>query len=162
MNIHEEIDSLTSRIQEFDDRSSELGHQAWELRQQREILFAKLILEDALLKGTTWDVETNSGYNPSNSVYLTFTGPSVDKSSPLHKVMDMARQDYHSDFNLMEGINIRFDDNNISLHFKDTKSLLPFITKNGLVINGTSIRDRLAKLKREVSVLELVCHQFNL
>ncbi len=80
----------------------------------------------------------------------------------MHKVMEMARQDYHSDFNLTEGIRIRFDDSNISLHFKDNKALVPFITKYGLVINGTSIRDRLAKLKREISVLELVCHQFKL
>lgn len=162
MSIHEEIDSLTNRIQEFDDRSSELGHQAWELRRQRELLFARLILEDGLLKDTTWDVELDTGYHPSNTVYLNYTGPITDKSTPIGKIIDMARNDYHSNFSLMENVNIRFDDNNISLHFKESKALLPFITKYGLVINGTSIRDRLAKLKREVSALELVCHQFKL
>lgn len=160
MSVQKEIDDLAKRIEELDDRSAELGHQAWELRRQRELLIAQMILEDELLKDTTWDVELSGGSN-SGGVYLSFTGR-VDDQSPMKKVVDMARRDYHSSFSLVEGINIRFDDNDISLTFKESKMMLPFISKYGLIINGTSIQDRLAKLKREVAALELVCHQFKL
>lgn len=161
MSLLDQINSLNKRIGDLDDRSAELGHQAWELRRERETLTAKFILEEELLAGSTWDVELGS-FASGSSAYLNFTGQSSDKNSPIHKVVELARDDYHTNFALVDGVNIRFDDSEITLTFKEGVMMLPFIQKYGLVINGTSIQDRLAKLKRDVAALELVCHQLKL
>lgn len=160
MDLLQQIQNLAERINLLDDQSTELGHRAWDLRREREVLIARMILEEGLLKDSTWDVELGGTINNSG-VYLSFTGL-IDDGSAMKVVVDMARSDYHSSLSLSDGINIRFNDNDISLTFKESKMMLPFIQKYGLVINGTSIQDRLAKLKREIASLELVCHQFKL
>jgi hypothetical protein len=160
MSLMEEIKDMGKRIEALDDRSAELGHQAWDLRRQREELIAKLIIEEDLFSGTTWDVELGN-FVSSSGAHLNYTGLLVD-NSPMKKIADMARKEYHSTFELTVGVNVRFDDNGISLTFKEGKMMLPFVEKHGLVINGTSIQDKLAKLKRDVAALELVCHQLKL
>jgi hypothetical protein len=160
MKLLDEIEDLGKRIDEMDERSSELGHQAWEMRRRREELIAQLILEEDLLSGSTWDVELGN-YAASSGTYLNYTGRLQDGST-MKKVVDLARDDYHSTFDLTEGVTVRFDDNDITLTFKEGRMILPFVQKYGLVINGTSIQDKLAKLKRDVAALELVCHQLKL
>jgi hypothetical protein len=77
-------------------------------------------------------------------------------------IKELARTDYHSWFEITDGIQLRFDDNDISISFKETKQVMPFVKKNGLKIFGTGITDRLAKLKRDAVALETIVHQFNL
>lgn len=153
MSAREKIASLTTEITALEDHSQNLQVEAWNLRQERDELIAQLILEEKMLANTTWELSlgdvTNLSYKET-------------KAGELDSVKELARKDWHATFELEPGVNLRFDDSEISLSFDDPKQVLLFIRKNDLIIGGTKVSDRLNILKREIAALEEVCHQFNL
>ena len=154
MNFKEQIQDLTLKIKELEDQSAALQVDAFTLRQRREEVIAQMILDEKLLADTSWDLSFDS-----SGVSLSFKESETDS---MEFIKELARTDYHSWFEIADGIQLKFDDNDISMSFKETKQLMPFVKKNGLKISGTGITDRLNKLKRDVVALETVVHQFNL
>lgn len=153
MSIRERIELLSEQVKDLEDRSANLQVDAWTLRQERDELIAQLILDEKMLAGTTWDLAlgdiTNLSYKETNP-------------GELEGIKSLIRVDWHSTFELEEGVELHFDDGEISLIFKDPKQVLSFIRKNELIIGGAKVADRLNNLKREVAALEIVAHQFNL
>ncbi len=80
----------------------------------------------------------------------------------MKALLKLSKDDFHSRFELSDGIMLRFDDDEISISFKENRQLMPFIKKYGLKVSGNKIADKLAKLKRDVAALEVVCHTFNI
>jgi hypothetical protein len=156
MNFKEHIEQLTNQIKELDEQSAELQAQAFSLRTGREELIAQMILEDKILSKTDWEILLSGESSP----FLEYTGP-IDVD-PIQEIIKLARTDWHCWFELADGIRLQFDDNEVSLTFKEPRQLMPFVKKHNLIITGVGISDKLAKLKREVATLEDVCHQFNL
>ena len=156
MKTKEYIDDLTAQVKLLDEQSAELQMQAFSLRSKREELIAQMILEDEVLSGTDWELLLSVDSSP----YLEYTGP-VDVD-PMQEFIKLAKTDWHCWFELSDGIRLQFDDGDVSLTFKEPRQLMPFVKKHKLIITGTGISDKLAKLKREVATLEDVCHQFNL
>lgn len=154
MNFKEQIQDLTLKIKELEDQSAALQVDAFTLRQRREEVIAQMILDEKLLADTSWDLSFDS-----SGVSLSYK---ESESDSMEFIKELARTDYHSWFEIADGIQLKFDDNDIALTFKETKQLMPFVKKNGLKISGTGITDRLNKLKRDVVALETVVHQFNL
>ncbi len=154
MNLKEQIEDLTLKIKELEDQSAALQMDAFTLRQRREEAIAQMILDEKLLADTSWDLSLDS-----SGVNLSYKESDADS---MEFIKELARTDYHSWFEIADGIQLKFDDNDIALTFKETKQLMPFVKKNGLKISGTGITDRLNKLKRDVVALETVVHQFNL
>lgn len=154
MTLKEQIEDLTLKIKELEDQAAALQVDAFTLRQRREEAIAQMILEEKLLSDTYWDLSLDS-----SGVSLSYKESDADS---MEFIKELARTDYHSWFEIADGIQLKFDDNDISLSFKETKQLMPFVKKNGLKISGTGITDRLNKLKRDVVALETVVHQFNL
>ena len=91
--------------------------------------------------------------------YLELRDPPGGK---MDAVTQLSNTDYHSWFDLEDGIRLQFDDNDISFSFEDPKQLMPFVKKNKMKVTGSGILDRLSKLKREASSLEEVCHTFGI
>ena len=155
MNFKKQIAELTNKIKDLEDKSANLQVESFALRQKREELIATMIVEEKLMADTEWDLTldgnagANLSYKETDSVSMEF-------------IKELARTDYHSWFEITDGIQLRFDDNDISISFKETKQVMPFVKKNGLKISGTGITDRLSKLKRDAAALETICHQFNL
>jgi hypothetical protein len=154
MTLKEQIEELTLKIKELEDQSAALQVDAFTLRQRREEVIGQMILEEKLLVDTNWDLSLDS-----SGVSLSYKESEIDS---MEFIKELARTDYHSWFEIADGIQLKFDDNDISLTFKETKQLMPFVKKNGLKIVGSGITDRLNKLKRDVVALETVVHQFNL
>ena len=155
MDFENKIKELTSEIKGLDDQSADLASKSYELRQEREQLIAKMILENKLLKDTNWELFLDG----SNGVVLHLQNNQPSKSMDF--IIELARTDYSSWFELSDGINLRFDDSDISISFKEAKQLVPFVKKNSINVSGNGITDRLAKLKRDVAALEAVIHQFS-
>lgn len=153
--LEKQISEMTAEIKELEDTAANLGVKAFDLRQKREELIAQMILDEKLLSDTDWDLSLDGGAGASLS---------YRDSSPndMKFIKELARTDYHSWFEISDGIQLRFDDNEISLSFKESKQLMPFAKKNGLRVNGTGIKDKLSKLKRDVVALETICHQFGI
>lgn len=155
MDFEKKISELSSEIKSLDDQSADLATKSYELRQEREQLIAQMILGNKLLKDTNWEIFLDG----SNGVFLNFQNN--QSSDSMGFIIDLAKTDYSSWFELSDGINLRFDDNDISISFKEAKQVVPFIKKNLLNVSGSGIVDRLAKLKRDVAALEAVIHQFS-
>ena len=156
MSFKKQIADLSAQIKELEDQASNLQVDAFGLRQKREELISQMILGEKLLSDTEWDLVIGIGGSDSVLSYKD-TSP-----NDIEFIKELARTDYHSWFEISDGIQLRFDDNDISISFKESKQLMPFVKKNGMRINGTGIKDRLSKLKRDVAALETICHQFNL
>jgi hypothetical protein len=155
MNFKTQIQECSTRIKLLEDQAAELHVESYELRRKREELIATMIVEDKLMVNTEWDLVLNDSFN----IRLDYKETGV---SSMEFIKELARTDYYSWFDLSDGIQLRFDDSNISLSFREAKQVMPFIKKNGLIASGNDVTDRLAKLKRNVSALETICHQFNL
>ena len=165
MSTREKIQELDAEIKALYATSASIQEQAWLKTEERDKLVAATILEEKMLTDSTWDLDSGSGakqmvggsgISNKDGITIYYTGTTLDA------VMDLARTDYHSTFTLQQGISLRFDDNDISLRFQESKMMLPFVQKHGLIISGTDIRDKLAGLKRQVAALEAVCHAFKL
>lgn len=155
MTFRAQIEQLTAKIKELEDQSANLQAEAFGLRQNREELIAQMILEEKLLTDTEWDISLDG----SSGAELSYKN---NNSTSMEFLKELARNDYHSWFEISDGIQVKFDDNDISITFKETKQVMPFVKKNGLKISGTGITDRLNKLKRDAAALETIVHQFNL
>lgn len=157
MTLLEDIEGLNTRISSLDDTTAELSMKSYELRVQKDQLLARLILQESLLSATTWKVELNAQSNP----YLQYTGKLLDGST-MARVIEMARSDYHSSFELTDMVTIRFDDSDITLTFTESGAMLPFVQMYGLVIDGISLVTKLIELKESVAALELTCQRLGL
>ncbi len=155
MDFENKIKELSSQIKDLDDQSANLASKSYELRQEREQLIAQMILENKMLKGTNWSLYLDG----SNGVVLNYQ--TNQASNSMDFISKMAQTDYSSWFELSDGIYLRFDDDDISISFKEAKQLVPFVKKHVLIVSGSGVTDRLAKLKRDVAALEAVIHQFS-
>lgn len=158
MDSKDKITKITEEINSLEEEAGDLQNKAFNLREERERLIASTILEDNLLKDSIWELYLPSNTNP----VLNYTGPLTgDKvTDGMNFLRSIARGDYHYSIELADGIRLRFDDDDISISFNESKQVLPFIKKNYLKVNGQGIKDNLAKLKRDVEALEIIVHQF--
>jgi hypothetical protein len=154
--IPKRIEEITASIKDLDDGSAELQKEAFKLRTEREELIAQMILDNKMLENTDWELRLNGDATP----YLEYRGP-LDTNS-MDELFKLAGQDWHSWFELANGIRIMFHDSNMELTFSEAKQIMTFTKQNKIKITGTGISDKLAKLKREVASLEDICHHFNL
>jgi hypothetical protein len=155
MSFKKQIAELSTKIAELEEQSANLQVESFSLRQKREELIATMIVEDKLLLKTEWEITLDG----SSGAQLSYKESGSDS---MDFIKELARTDYHSWFEITDGIQLRFDDNDISITFKETRQVMPFVKKNGIRISGSGITDRLAKLKRDAVALETIVHQFNL
>ncbi len=156
MSLKDKIDALTNKIKDLREQATKLDDAENKLRIEREILLAKSITEESVLLDTNWELEviTTGG---AKLLFKASVIPDVMKA-----LLKLSKDDFHSRFELSDGIMLRFDDDEISISFKENRQLMPFIKKYGLKVSGNKIADKLAKLKRDVAALEVVCHTFNI
>lgn len=155
MSLKNEIKELTAQIIEKEDASAVLTGEAYALRGERELLVGQLIQNEKLLADTNWELRLDGG----SKLYLEYRDP---PGGNMDLIAQLSKTDYHSWFDLEDGIRLQFDDNDISVSFDEPKQLMPFVKKNKMLVTGTGILDRLAKLKRESSTLEEICHTFGI
>lgn len=155
--LQKQISEMTAEIKKLEDGAADLGVKAFTLRQKREELIAQMILDEKLLLDSDWDLSLDVSGKAGAHLSYKDTSP-----NDMEFIKELARTDYHSWFEISDGIELHFDDNDISLVFKESKQLMPFAKKNGLRINGVGLKDKLSKLKRDVAALETICHQFGL
>jgi hypothetical protein len=151
--IREQIEQSQVIIKELEEQSSKIGEEAYQKMISRNDLVRQLIIEESLFKGTEWEVML---YN--NVPHLEFIGSRGEP--PMQEISSMLKMGWHSDFEMETGISIHFDDNEVTIHFDEIKSIIPFAKQYQLVLQGQGLGARLQKLKREVAALEILCHQF--
>jgi hypothetical protein len=154
MNLRDRISQIDALVVDLEDKSAILQGEAWNLRQEKDELIAKLILDEKMLANTNWDLTLG---DITNLIHKEVTPGAMDKITELIKAEYL-----YSTFELEPGVTLHFDEDNVTLSFEDAKLVMPFIRRNGMIIQGSRVTDRLNSLKREIVALETVCHQFNL
>lgn len=156
-NHKETIAELTTSIAALEEQAADLQVRAFKQREMREHLMASMIIEEEMLAETNWEIRLDGNSAP----FLELKDIPAE-GSPMEAVENLVKRDYRSWIELSDGIKLNIDDDEITLTFAEPKQLLPFIAKNKLKISGTGIQDRMARLKREVTALEEMCHKLNI
>ncbi len=155
MSLKPKIEELSSLIKKIEDEAARFHAEGYNLRQQRAGLIARMLVEEKLMEGTEWEMTLD--HNSIARLSLK-----KDDEGKMNYVEDLARDGWHSSFEIESGVTLQFDDNEISIEFQSAKMMIPFAKKNGMKVSGTTLTNKLSQLKRDVAALEIVCHQFNL
>ncbi len=70
MNYKSQIEELTTKIKDLEDRSANLQVESFDLRQKREELIARMIVEEKLMHDTEWELTIDHNSTASLSSFL--------------------------------------------------------------------------------------------
>jgi hypothetical protein len=157
MSLRIKYDELDQKIKKLDERQNLISDEISKITEQQYTILQQIIQEEKLLQDTNWELKLNG-----DRVYLTCLDSRADESSSLHCLDTLLNNTYHYSFNLEEGSEIRFDDNQISIHFDENRLATPLIKKYGLKVSSGTVAGKLLALKRQMNQLEILAHQFNI
>lgn len=72
----------------------------------------------------------------------------------MKELRELTWNGWHSCFELGEGVYLNHDDGDITIGFKDPALMRPFIEKHQLDVDYEEVLERVAALKKELTVLE--------
>lgn len=121
-------------------------------RDKRDSLISNIILEEKLLSKTQWDLVMHVH---GNSAYLSAS----DGIHGLPELTELARIDYHCRIQI-DDVYLSFDDNNVSIDFRNVSSAMEFINKHNVNIVTNKVLERLNLAKQEVKSLEAMLVKF--
>lgn len=154
MSDRSRIEIINADIKKMDDSINDTVDKISLLQKEASDLMIKIIEEDNLLKNTLWEI------NVSYKISLDYSG---DKNDAFFKpITDLCNGAWHTWLDMEDGIQLRFDEDTVSLHFEETKQIVSFANKHQIKITGSNVTDKLHTLKREVSTLEQLVHQFSI
>lgn len=148
------IELINASITELDKNINEALDKVEVLRQEGSALMIQIIEEEQLLKNTTWELDV------IHKTYLSYCGSKKDLV--FKPISDLCANIWHTWIDVEDGIQLRFDDENVSLHFDEVRTILPFVNKHKLKINGKNVSDKIRILKHEISTLEQLIHRFSI
>jgi hypothetical protein len=155
ISAREQLKLNEKKVEELNKQADDLHKIAYDLEKDSSAVIAKLIDEEKILAGTTWELVPGK-----KTTHLEFTGNF--KSPEISKVFELTWNGYHSSFVMADGIDLYYDDYRVSIQFDDLKLVAPFIKKMEIILDMSSIRDNLQKMRRDLSALEMICHQLQL
>ena len=156
MNTRDNLNKVQEQLSVLDKQMEGIRDQEFTLIVERHKIIQQLLNEENPLRGTSWTLEiTHEG-----RVYLEYTGSRQDKA--LEELNGWCSKSWHDDFKLDDDVTIYFDDNVLTLGFKNANKIVEIAKKFELVILGSNISDRVKLLKQELNGLEAICQQFNL
>ena len=158
MTLKSDIDVYSQEIKEMEDKCQEIQIEISDLRERREKLIIKMIIQDKLFEDTSWEIVTYIG-GIRLDLIKSYNSSVFDVFEPIHSIFF---KDMDVWIDMADGISLRFEAGDTSLVFKEPKQVMPFIKKHKIKLNGGTIVDRLAKMKRDTAALESIVHTFNL
>jgi hypothetical protein len=156
MSNRDALKTVEDQLSSLDQQMASLRDQEFELIVARHKIIQKLLNEEKPLRGTAWTLELNH----EGRVYLEYTGSRQDDQ--LEELNKWCSKSWHDDFKVDDDVIIYFDDNVLTLGFKDPNKIIEIARRFELVILGSNISERVALLKQELNGLENICQQFAL
>ena len=160
MKIQDHIRDINTAVKNIEDQATDLQVEAYNLRCKRDDIIVENILDSEALHNTNWSIIQDSGHR----IFLDYEDDTVENK--LSEILRLVENDYHSNFELADGITLQLRGENgsraVTIQFREPKQVLAFAKNHKLNLVGNNITDRLAKLKREIEALEDLCHHFNL
>jgi hypothetical protein len=155
VETRQKMAELSLQIKNSEDECSKVESTISSLRRQYDSLVGQTVEEEEMLAGTDWEIKLNGKDTP----YLLYINN--QNNSIVSSIEKLIGTDNLVWFELGDGIIISFDAET-TLSFTEAKQIISCAKKYKFNIIGTGITDRLARLKRETSALEEICHKFKL
>jgi GTP-sensing pleiotropic transcriptional regulator CodY len=157
MSLRARYEEINEQIKKLDDQSNLIYNEIATLNEEQAKIIQTIIKTEKALEGSSWELKLNN-----DRVYLVCLDKREDAGNPLRSIDVLINNTYHYSFNLEEGVEIRFDDDEISIHFEENKLAMPCIKQYKLKVTSGTIATKMQALKRQVNQLELIAHQFNI
>lgn len=157
MNNRDKLQLIKDNMKSLEDQSSKLSHDLWAKNTNYRQLIGAIILEEKMLEGTHWYLDPGFYQTQLNLSGKIEDGPKIERLEQLF----LTSSDYE-DIILVTGVTFHLNNESGYLSFDDPKLMPTFVQTHKLIVDGAAISKRLRELKRELSALELVCHQFNI
>lgn len=151
-----EISKINKQISQMREKLNAYHQRFFPLESKRIDLIQEEILNNKMLANSSWEVEA---YH-NGSLCLNYQGEVDD--AIMAPIISLSDGDLHYNFLLGDGIEFRLDNSYTTLTFDDPKKLPRFAAANELIINAATITARLHDLRREITAMEMLCHQLGL
>lgn len=149
----EQIIGIDIALKILDGEVQELRDKEYQLADKRRQLISNLIRDDKFLNGTEWEFSTHPLEIHTKNIIIKYVGEQ-------DLVADFANE-YHSGYNLSQGIELIIDAHKLSISFNFAELVLPFCLQHNVILTG-AMPGKLKSMKKEVSALEELTKHFNL
>jgi hypothetical protein len=157
-NPRQRLSEINKAIVDLDGQIRELCESQNVLELERNKTLADLLDNEKLLAGSKWKDSFN-WVSQGGSLALTYQGQADDSlMGPLGTAVNSSS---YSSYLLEPEVELVFS-SQVELTFPNIKTMLSFVNRHQLVIDGTQTVMQLHKLQREIRDLELIVHQLGL
>lgn len=139
----DQINEIKEQIKILDKQNNELWDAKYKLSQKQHSLSVQFVAEENLLQKTKWNLRSYS------DAYYLYAIDEIDQ-----KMEELLRSDYHCGIDLEDGVELRFDDSDCSLHFDSKQILSEFIKKNKLTVVTDDVDDQITELQNKLDLLK--------
>lgn len=153
MSAKEELQGLDVAIAAVQEKSDSLQQESVQLHERRTRAILRYLHEEKLLAGTVWQVRTKTLWQGGNEIVFDLLTKLSDEAEHL------LREDWHSSFQLEEGVVIRFDDNDVTLAVEPSANLGAIAQKYGLSIDTTCLQVSIDNIRAFMGALERLSEQ---
>lgn len=132
----EEVLAIKAEMRELKEKSHKLDDQ---YRIKAQELLEKVLSCKEVLTETKWKLQGDRALESLNS---------------KHKMIsELLQNDYHC-YYTMDGISLNFDDWDITIFFDTPEGLVKFIERTGIVLDVSSLKNKLESDRRDLKRLE--------
>lgn len=156
MTIDQELAAINKEISDLDESISKLHEKSFPLEEKQRKIIVSEIIDKKMLTDSMWEIEPYSG----GSICLNYKGDIEDPI--MAPIANLSKNHWYHPYDLAEGVELRLDNSYITLLFDDPKKIPRFMATFKITVDGVGILNRLRELRREISALEMICHQLEL
>lgn len=149
MGKKEDIALINDRLKDANKILDQAYDDQSKLCDQKNLLIKDLILEEKMLAGTEWLLVLDKYSNNIELEYITSR-----HEGKVDEISTLLGAGYHDLFELQPGIEIRFDDNDVLLTFKNSTQVYSFVKKNEMKLDCKTFISKVEALRNQLQSLE--------
>ena len=149
MSHYDKYEQILAQLNEISEEHNKLGKRGSALREQLDKTVTAIMLEENLIQLPTWSIERYG-----DKIYLKSQGKQANEI--LQEIMfNCGRGMYHFGLQLYQNVELRFDDNEITMVFKPGVDIAAFIKEHNLTVElPKKIQKEIEAAKRFIKVSE--------
>lgn len=139
MSLRTKRAEVQAAVKAIDDKLSDLHDEAFKLHQEEQKLSIQVVIEEKILARSRWKLDSAR----RDKLYLS----ALDDAKIHGDLHELVFDGWHCGEELEEGVTLRHDDGEITLHFDKPSAMKGFVERQGLTVDLTE----LAKFRQELS-----------
>ena len=157
MTPREKLEELNLEIPELESKIEALQILLSAKTDEKSAAIKDFIFEEKLLEHTIWTLTVRN-----DKVQFTLDKTENLDNANIKIMSDLLDENFSSWIYINDFIELRSDECELIIYFHDNKLANSFAKKHKLKITGSGVTTNLSKLKKQISTLETIIHQFNI